>query len=745
MAGGSLSAGVSLTALGGAANGGDRLLTRQDTVLMPGQERLLSPYPLLSLLDQKRLRCTQLLTTYAYDYIHMFELAVQHEWDRAPDACGTRPAKLLTAIELQLAKDGTSIVEIEPSKPATNKVGMLAWKLTMCTPECPSGRDIVLISNDITFQNGTFGPLEDLVFERASALARALGVPRIYMSANSGARFGLSEAVKRCFKVQWVDPYDPARGVQYLWLSQKDKESLGDAVVTERVQVPVHSEADEDEDEELPGEQVAAHNKIVAIIGSESGLGVESLQGASIIAAETSVANRRIFTLGYSTARNIGIGSYVLRLGQRVVQHKEAPIILTGFQALNKLLGNNVYESNLQLGGPEVMGNNGISHLLVESDQQACNEIVHWLSFVPRALGAPLPMLPEVDPIARDVLARPTQGAPYDPRNLLMGHQVDGVWRPGLLDRGSFCETLSDWAKSVVVGRGRLGGMPLGVIVTENRATEKQILADPANLDSKPAKQMQAGQVWFPDSAYKTAQAIQDFNKGEGLPLLVLANWRGFSGGRKDMFEEVLKFGSFIVDQLTQFMQPIIVYIPPHCEIRGGAWVVIDSKINPRYMDMYAAEDARGGVLEPAGISEIKFRRPDLVKTMHRIDQQLQWMKMNEAAGVVRQDDVTNRETELLASYQPISELFCDLHDRPERMLAKGVVRSIVPWAGCRHAFFNRLVRRVLEESLVRTAREAVEGLSYEDALAQVHASLPAGTNLGDDAVVHALLKARDA
>merc|ERR1711918_94243 len=96
---------------------------------------------------------------------------------------------------------------------------------------------------------------------------------------------------------------------------------------------------------------------------------------------------------------------------------------------------------------------------------------------------------------------------------------------------------------------------------------------------------------------------------------------------------EVLKFGSFIVDQLTQFMQPIIVYIPPHCEIRGGAWVVIDSKINPRYMDMYAAEDARGGVLEPAGISEIKFRRPDLVKTMHRIDQQLQWMKMTRQRG----------------------------------------------------------------------------------------------------------------
>jgi len=38
--------------------------------------------------------------------------------------------------------------------------------------------------------------------------------------------------------------------------------------------------------------------------------------------------------------------------------------------------------------------------------------------------------------------------------------------------------------------------------------------------------------VWFPDSAYKTAQAIQDFSR-EDLPLFIFANWRGFSGGMK--------------------------------------------------------------------------------------------------------------------------------------------------------------------------------------------------------------------
>ncbi len=45
--------------------------------------------------------------------------------------------------------------------------------------------------------------------------------------------------------------------------------------------------------------------------------------------------------------------------------------------------------------------------------------------------------------------------------------------------------------------------------------------------------------MWFPDSAFKTAQAIKDLNR-EGLPLIVFANWRGFSGGMKGTFTPVV-------------------------------------------------------------------------------------------------------------------------------------------------------------------------------------------------------------
>jgi len=59
------------------------------------------------------------------------------------------------------------------------------------------------------------------------------------------------------------------------------------------------------------------------------------------------------------------------------------------------------------------------------------------------------------------------------------------------------------------------------------------------------------------------------------------------------MFDMILKFGSYIVDGLREYCQPVLIYIPPNGELRGGAWVVLDTKINPEYMEMYADKDSR--------------------------------------------------------------------------------------------------------------------------------------------------------
>ena len=42
---------------------------------------------------------------------------------------------------------------------------MVAWKMTMLTPQFPQGREVVVIGNDITHHIGSFGPQEDQLFK----------------------------------------------------------------------------------------------------------------------------------------------------------------------------------------------------------------------------------------------------------------------------------------------------------------------------------------------------------------------------------------------------------------------------------------------------------------------------------------------------------------------------------------------------------------------------------------------------
>jgi len=235
---------------------------------------------------------------------------------------------------------------------------------------------------------------------------------------------------------------------------------------------------------------------------------------------------------------------------------------------------------------------------------------------------------------------------------------------------------------------------------------EFTIPADPANSDSEAKVVSQAGQVWFPDSAYKTAQAIYDFNREE-LPLVILANWRGFSGGMKDMFDQVVKFGAYIVDALREYKQPIMVYLPPGAELRGGSWVVIDSTINSAMMEMYSDPSACGGVLEPEAIVEIKFRSKDIRKTMERLDPEI--LKIQDALNdsnislserASLEEQMKRREEKLAGVYHQVAVKFAELHDTPVRMKEKGVIRDIVTWKNARRSLYWRLRRKIMETTL---------------------------------------------
>ena len=662
-----------------------------------------TPYPPQEPLERQRAAARRSGTLYCYDFLDLLRHALARRWrhflrqtHRSPRAA---PATLLHATELTLSGcPGSYSLREVVRPPGLNELAVVAWQLTLFPPDQPAGREILLLCNDITLRAGSFGTREDALFQLVSQRAREKGIPRIFFAANSGARIGLAEEVKRRFRVKWLREDDPASGVDFLYLSEADYRALRDSVVADPIQL---------------------HDTLVyrlrAVLGAESDLGVENLAGSGLIAGETRRAYKEIFTLTVVTGRSVGIGAYLVRLGQRTLQKTHhAPIILTGYEALNQLMGRRVYSSNEQLGGTAIMAPNGVTHLCVDSDREAVETLLRWLAFVPRSSRAsplPLPSLRPRDSFRRPVTFQPSR-EPYDIRGLLAGcEDASGIWRGGLFDRGSFLELLGAWAKTVVVGRARLGGMPVGVVATESRTVEAAEPADPAQPLSETRVVQQAGGVWFPDSAFKTAQAIEDINR-EGLPLFVVANWRGFSGGARDMFDQVLKFGSAIVDQLVDFRQPVFVYIPPLAELRGGAFVVVDSHINSEVMEMYADPLARAGVLEPPGVVAIKFREGDRKAAMQRCDPLLQTLVRSRDDA---DDDVQRKEAEkrvqareklLRTPFQQVAEEFADLHDRAERMQAVGAIRRIVPLAQARVFFYWRLRRRLLEMQLTREVGE---------------------------------------
>jgi acetyl-CoA carboxylase / biotin carboxylase 1 len=283
---------------------------------------LYDPYVTKDHLQYKRFTAQSNNTTYVYDFPEMFRKALLLIWkqyfERTKSKDHSVPKDVFTYQELIL--DATGPMDLSDSSlsaspassscsnpightdtthsspfsipqsgaflrqcglntrtrsPAENDCAMVAWRIHMKTPECPAGRIIIVIANDITFKIGSFGIEEDLLFLRASQLARLERVPRVYVSANSGARIGLAEELKFLYRIAWNDPEDSDKGIRYLYLTAEDHARVANMnnVVTEAIH----------EDGEL-------RYKILDIIGKENCLGVENLRGSGMIAGETSSA-----------------------------------------------------------------------------------------------------------------------------------------------------------------------------------------------------------------------------------------------------------------------------------------------------------------------------------------------------------------------------------------------------------------------------------------------------------------------
>ncbi|KAH8046018.1 acetyl-CoA carboxylase [Aureococcus anophagefferens] len=192
---------------------------------------------------------------------------------------GGEPGRLpgsLKADELVWADDAKTALKPAPgTPPGTNKVGMVAWHMTLKSAEYPSGRELVVIANDVTFQSGSFGVPEDDVYKAAS--------PK--------------------FKVKWNNEANPGQGFEYVYLDRADYEALEPGTVLGSFK---------------------GDDFVLSPSPHDATASAPNLRGSGTIAGETSRAYQDGFTLSYVTGRSVGIGAYLVRLGQRTIQMNAA-------------------------------------------------------------------------------------------------------------------------------------------------------------------------------------------------------------------------------------------------------------------------------------------------------------------------------------------------------------------------------------------------------------------------------------
>merc|ERR1712084_207612 len=140
-------------------------------------------------------------------------------------------------------------------------------------------------------------------------------------------------------------------------------------------------------------------------------------------------------------------------------------------------------------------------------------------------------------------------------------------------------------------------------------------------------------------------------------------------------------------------------------------------------MEMYADPDSRGGILEPAGITEIKFRQPDQLKGMHRndpqlklLDAELEMCELEEDQAAIK-EQIAARQEVLKPVYLQAATEFCDLHDKTGRMKAKGVIKDSVSWEDSRTFFYYRAKRRMYEDNFIDQMKAIDASVTRESGL----------------------------
>ena len=202
------------------------------------------------------------------------------------------------------------------------------------------------------------------------------------------------------------------------------------------------------------------------------------------------------------------------------------------------------------LGGASTHGaTSGVAHFAAENEEECLALIRELLTFLPQNNAEDPPIRPSLDPVDRvdeelQTVVPEQPNRPYD---------IKDIVRPVLDDR-YFFEVQADFAPNLVIGFGRLGGRPVGIVANQ-----------PAHL---------AGCLDI-NASLKGARFVR-FCDCFNIPIVTFEDVPGFLPGTAQEFGGIIKHGAKLLFAFCEATVPKLTVITR--KAYGGAYCVMSSK-----------------------------------------------------------------------------------------------------------------------------------------------------------------------
>lgn len=163
--------------------------------------------------------------------------------------------------------------------------------------------------------------------------------------------------------------------------------------------------------------------------------------------------------------------------------------------------------------------------------------------------------------------------APYDMREVLNC----------FLDGGELDEFQADYAKEMICGTARIGGMLVGIIANHR-----------GMVKGKPQKPPKFGGIVYTESAEKTAYFIENCNR-HGTPILFVQDVSGFMVGAEAEHSGIIRAGAHFVEQMATAVVPKLVLTINHAS-GAGYYAMAGQGFDPDFI--FSLPTGRMGVME---------------------------------------------------------------------------------------------------------------------------------------------------